>query len=325
MKIVLKGAVARIGKDQLRRHFGDSVEVVEADDGEPPGSLAPKLRDADVLITFQLGTDTPPAPRLRLIHLPASGLDEIDFAAVPQGVPVCNAFEHDIGISEYVLAAMLHFTVDLAGHDARFRAGSWAESPRRGALGRPELAAATVGTIGYGSIGRAVARRAMAFGTKVLAITRTPRTFEPQPAWLGGFDELPELLRAADFVVVACPLSESTRGLLGRAQLELMQPAAVLINVARGPIVDEDALYEALAARRIRGAALDVWWRYPKSGGPDVRPATQPFHELDNVIMTPHCSGWTDGLMARRFALIIDNLERLRMGKPLRNQVHPTR
>jgi len=238
MKIVLKGAVARTGATQLRQHFGESIEVVEADDGEPAESLGPKLIDADVLITFQLGADTPPGPRLRLIHLPASGLDEIDLAAVPQGVPVCNAFEHDIGISEYVLAAMLHFTFDLPGHDARFRAGSWAESPRRGATGRVELGASSVGTIGYGSIGRAVARRAMAFGMKVMAVTRTPRTVEPQPAWLGGFDQLGELLGAADFVVVACPLTETTRGLIGEAQLALMRSSAVLINVARGPIVD---------------------------------------------------------------------------------------
>lgn len=325
MKIVLKGPVARTGVAQLRQHFGDSVEVDEAEDGEAPETLASKLADATVLVTFNLPADLPPAPRLRLVHVPASGIDEIELAVVPSGVPVCNAFEHDIGISEYVLAAMLHFTVDLAGRDARFRAGSWAESPRRGAPGRTELAALTVGTVGYGSIGQAVARRAMAFGMKVMAVTRTPRTFDPQPDWLGSFDELPELLRGADFAVIACPLTDATRGLIGRAQLELMPSSAVLINIARGPIVDEDALYEALAARRIRGAALDVWWRYPEGGGPDVRPSAQPFHELDNVVMTPHCSGWTDGLMARRFAVIIDNIERLRMGKPLRNQVHPRR
>lgn len=322
MRIVLKGAVARTGAAQVRAHFGDSVEVVEADDGEGPETLAPKLADATVLVTFSLSSDLPPAPRLRLVHVPASGIDDVDLAAVPPSVPVCNAFEHDVGISEYVFAAMLHFVVDLAGRDRRFRAGSWADSPRRGAPGRRELGAMTVGTVGYGSIGRAVARRAMAFGMKVVAVTRTPRAFEPQPDWLGGFEELPELLRAADFVVVACPLTETTRGLIGAAQLELMPSSAVLINVARGPIVDEDALYEALADGRIGGAALDVWWRYPEAGGPDVRPSRHPFHDLDNVVMTPHCSGWTDGLMTRRFAVIIDNIERLRTGRPLRNQVH---
>jgi phosphoglycerate dehydrogenase-like enzyme len=102
-----------------------------------------------------------------------------------------------------------------------------------------------------------------------------------------------------------------------------MRPEAVLINVARGPIVDEDALYQTLSARTIRGAVLDTWYRYPGPGDPDVQPSRHPFHELDNVVMTPHCSGWTEGLMERRFAVIADNIERLRAGRPLLNQVHP--
>ena len=103
-----------------------------------------------------------------------------------------------------------------------------------------------------------------------------------------------------------------------------MKADAVLINVARGPIVDEDALYEALATRRIAGAVLDTWYRYADTddaGGRGRR--AMPFHELDNVVMTPHCSGWTEGLMERRLAVIADNVERLQGGGPLINQVHP--
>jgi phosphoglycerate dehydrogenase-like enzyme len=158
---------------------------------------------------------------------------------------------------------------------------------------------------------------------RILAIAATPRPLEPAPDWLGGPGELDHLLEAADFVVVACPLSEATRGLIGKAELDRMKPGAVLINVARGPIVDEDALFAALRARRIGGAALDTWYRYPEGDDPALRPSRHPFHEQGNVVMTPHCSGWTEGLMARRFALICDNLERLQAGRPLLNQVHP--
>ena len=111
--------------------------------------------------------------------------------------------------------------------------------------------------------------------------------------------------------------------LIGRSEFAHMKPEAVLINVARGPIVDEDALYEALANRTIRGAVLDVWYRYPEPRDAALRPSRHPFHHLDNVVMTPHCSGWTEGLMERRFAVIIDNIQRLRDGRPLLNQVHP--
>jgi phosphoglycerate dehydrogenase-like enzyme len=131
------------------------------------------------------------------------------------------------------------------------------------------------------------------------------------------------VLRESDFLVIACPLAEDTRGLIGRERLALMKPSAVLVNVGRGPVVDEVALYDALARRRIAGAVLDVWYRYATLETPDVRPSHLPFHELDNVVMTPHCSGWTEGLIPRRFAVIIDNVERLRDGRPLRNPVHP--
>jgi phosphoglycerate dehydrogenase-like enzyme len=313
MKIMLNGGFAQQGEGLLRRHFGGAVEILDPD----------AAAGAEVLITLAFDGGMPAMPQLRLIQLPVAGLDQVDLAAVPAGVPVCNVFEHELGIAEYVLAAMLHLTIDLAGRDARFKAGSWAESPLQGAPTRRELAGQTVGCIGYGHIGRAVAVRARAFGMRVMALTASGRTGDPAPDWSGGPAELDRLLEAADFLLIACPLSAATRGLIGAPQLARMKRGAVLINVARGAIVDERALFEALRERRLGGAVLDTWYRYPSAEAPAVRPGNLPFHELANVIMTPHCSGWTDGLMARRFALICDNVERLCDGRPLLNQVHP--
>jgi hypothetical protein len=115
---------------------------------------------------------------------------------------------------------------------------------------------------------------------------------------------------------------EMERGLIGPAQLARMKPDAVLINVARGPVADEEALYQALRDGVIGGAVLDTWYRYASPAEPDLRPSRQPFHKLQNVVMTPHLSGWTEGLMPRRLAVIIDNIERLADGRPLRHQVH---
>ncbi len=273
MRVVLSGALARQGADHLRRHLGTAIELLELADGAAP---ADALAAADVLVTMEFDRSSPPVPKLQLIQLPVAGLDAVDLGAVPQGCRVCNVFEHEIGISEYVLAAMLHFTVGLAGRDQRFRAGSWADSPRLAAPFRPELAGKTVGCIGYGHIGRAVALRARAFGLRVMAIAARPRPLEPAPDWLGGPGELDRLLEAADFVVVACPLDEATRGLIGKAELARMRPGAVLINVARGPIVDEDALFTALRERTIGGAALDTWYRYPERAGETLRPRAIP-------------------------------------------------
>ena len=320
MNILLNGPIARQGAALLRRRFGDGLQIVEVAD---PAASAAAFAAAEVLVTVELGSGLPPMPDLKLIQLPAAGLDAVDLDAVPAGCRVCNTFEHEIGISEYVLAAMLHWTVGLAGRGARFKAGSWADSPRLLAPCRPELAGKTVGCVGYGHIGQAVAVRARAFGMRVMAIAGRPRPLEPAPDWLGGPGELAHLLERSDFVVIACPLTEATQGLIGRAELARMRPDAVLINVARGPIVDEDALFAALRERRIGGAVLDTWYRYPRAGDPSLRPSRHPFHELETVVMTPHCSGWTEGLMTRRFGVIADNLERLATGQPLLNQVHP--
>lgn len=323
MNILLNGAVAATGEAHLKQHFGNAVTVTMVGPEDDPGDREKKLAAAEVLVTVAFTGDMPAMPGLRLIHVPASGLDEIDLAAVPAGVPVCNAFEHDTGIAEHVMAAILQVAVDLPGRDRRFRGGSWEDSPRTGAAGRPELAGQILGCVGYGSIGRAIARRARAFDMRIVAATRSPRAVEPEPDRLVGFDRLDEVLRAADFLVVACPLNDATRGLIGAAALATMKRSATLINVARGPIVDEAALFGALRERRIAQAAIDVWYRYPGEDDSAPRPSSLPFHELDNVIMTPHCSGWTADLMRRRFAVVIDNIERQRAGRPLVHQVWP--
>ena len=236
---------------------------------------------------------------------------------------VCNVFEHAIGVSEYALAAMLEWTIGLGRRSDRFKGGDWSQSPRTGGPTRPELAGKTVGCLGYGTIGQAVAARARAFGMGVLALTRTPRPLEPAPDWLGGFGDLERLLEGTDFLVIACPLTEDTRGLIGAEAFAAMKPTAVLINIARAHIVDEDALYEALSTGAIAGAALDPCYRYPAPGDADQRPSTRPFHDLDNALMTPHLSSWTDGLIARRFTFVADNIERLIAGEALVNRVHP--
>jgi hypothetical protein len=180
----------------------------------------------------------------------------------------------------------------------------------------PELAGRTLGIVGYGRIGHAVARRARAFDMTVCAIRRDPaRSADEDLALLGGPDRLDDVLRRSDYVALTLSLDASSRGLLGERELRLMKPSAFLINVARAEIVNEDALHRALAEGWIAGAALDVWYRYPAAAGPTV-PAHRPFHELRNVLMTPHVSGWTDGMLAARAGVIAGNIARLERGEP---------
>ena len=283
--------------------------------------LAGALADADAMISMNWRADMPPAPKLRLLHLPGAGTDDIAFEAVPPQTTVCNVFEHEIGIAEYVLAAMLQQVVGIPRMDAALRRNDWYGShlcgPRHG-----ELYGQSLAIVGYGRIGREVAARARPFGLKLLACSRTPRPGDGLVGQVAPMSDLDSLLAQADFVLLALPLDGSTAGLIGQARLSLMKPTAVIINVARGALIAERALYEACRDRRIGGAVIDTWYRYPASGETRGAPSDLPFHELDNVIMTPHGSGWTEGLLPRRCRLIAHNLDCVARGEPLQNVVH---
>jgi phosphoglycerate dehydrogenase-like enzyme len=282
--------------------------------------MARKLEDADAHVSMNWPAHMPPAPRLRLLQLPGAGTDDIAFEAVPPQAAVCNVYEHEIGIAEYIFSAMLQWAVGIPRMDAALRRGQWYGSHLSGPR-HDELYGKTVGIIGYGRIGREVARRARAFSMKLLACSRTPRGADEFVESVGGMNHLPELLRASDFVVLALPLERSTIGVIGPRQLAGMKRTALIVNVARGALIDERALFEACRDKRIGGAAIDTWFKYPAEGQMVAEPSNLPFRDLENVIMTPHASGWTEELRPRRCKIIAENLDRVARGEPLVNVV----
>jgi phosphoglycerate dehydrogenase-like enzyme len=298
----------------------DSATLTDESDAE---RLVPALAEADIVVGHIWRDGFPPAPRLKLLQSVAAGIDLIDVSALPGGVTLCNVFGHEPAIAEYVMMTMLVLTHRLFDTVTAFRAGPW-NAGRVGGRTHGELLGHTVGIVGYGRIGREVARRAAGFGCRVLAANRSPIA-EPAPAeQVFPLPELDRLLPQSDAIVVACGLAPETRGLIDRRRLGLMKPGALLINVARAAIVDEEALYAALRDGRLGGAALDVWWRYPTNAEPQPRPSRCPFHELPNVLMTPHSSSATDGTAERRWSVVADNLDRFVRGEPLANIVGAT-
>jgi len=276
---------------------------------------------ADAAITISYGKAWPAAPSLRLLQVPGAGYDGIELAAIPAGVTLCNVFEHEPGVSEYVLLAMLEWCHRLCAADREMRSGIWTRSSRFGGAPDDELAGKTVVVVGLGRIGRAVARRARAFDMRVLAVNRSADKTDPNVERVVGLDRLQATLPEADFVVLACALTQQTRGLIGAAALAAMKPAAVIVNPSRGPVIDEAALYDALLHHRIGGAAIDTWWDYPPSAVPRDPSPTLPFHRLDNVLLSPHVAGWTTGTLRRRTLEVARNLDRLARGEPLCNPV----
>ena len=231
-------------------------------------------------------------PGLRLLSLWGTGTDNVDLAAAARhDVTVTNTpGVSAISIAEHALTLMLAVARRITRLDTEVRQGRW---PRGQAA---QMHGKTLGIIGLGAVGRRFARLGSGIGVRVIAWT-----MHPDPAL--GFElvSLNDLLRSSDVVSLHLRLSAETRGFIGKREIEKMKPSAVLINTARGPIVDEPALLEALAARRIAGAGLDVFEVEPL-------PAGHPLSLLDNVVLTPHCAGVTPEALEAGLELSITNV-----------------
>jgi len=321
LRVAFAGTFSATLEPAVRTRLATPCDVVVTDES----GVVPRLSDIDVLVTLVFNREMAAATRkLRLVQVPGAGLDRVDRAALPAGAALANVYGHEIGIAEYVIGAMLTLTRSFSRIDAALRRGVWESQWGVGGAPPapwPELAGKTLGILGYGHIGRALARRARAFDMEVRAIRRdVARAETDDGVLLGGPEALDEVLRRSDYLAVTVSLNEQTRGLIGARELSLMKPTAVLVNVARAEIVDEAALYRALRERRLAAAALDVWYRYPKSSESTL-PAMQPFHELPNVLMTPHVSGWTEGMLEARATLIAENIQRTARGEPPLNLI----
>jgi len=252
------------------------------------------------------------APGLRWIHARSAGLDRV---LVPEVVAHPAVLTNGRGafssaLAEFALAALLFFAKDLRRLVAQQAAGAWEPFDMERLEGR------TVGIVGYGDIGRAVASRLRPLGVEILALRRRPGLSAEDPLVK---ETLPpkrvvELMARSDDVVVAAPLTPGTQGLVGREAIQAMKKTAVLVNVGRGPVVDETALVAALEQGRIRGAALDVFETEPL-------PAGHALWRLPNVLLSPHCADHVPGWVDEAMRVFLRQLERFRRGEPLRDVV----
>ena len=320
--LVLLTSLACDLEPPLRRKLTTPYRLIRLPDQASADEVAAGMREADAVLTLRYDVKLP-APRLRFLQVAGAGYDRIEFAKLPAGVTIANAFGHDQAIGEYVLLGMLMWSHDIIEAERSFRGGSWRMSGRMQAPIHDEIGGKTVGVLGVGRIGRAVARLAKPFGMRVLGCNRTVRD-EPDIERVYPLTDLHSFLAECDFVALCAALAPETTGLIDAVAFGAMKPSAVLINVGRGESVEEDALYAALKTRRIAGAVIDAWYRYPSPAQPDVPPSRHPFHELPNLIMTPHSSAWTRGMIDRRVAEMADNFDRFARGEPLRNVIHRT-
>jgi phosphoglycerate dehydrogenase-like enzyme len=252
-------------------------------------------------------------PNLRWVHSRSAGLDKTLFPElVASSVPLTNGsgvFSESLG--EFVLCAILYFAKDLRRMIRNQQAGVWE------AFDVLPVSGQTVGIIGYGDIGRAVAAKVRLLGMKVVALKRhasAPRGEDPLVEEVLGPERRIEMLSRSDYVVVTAPLTSETRGMIGQPEFSAMKPTAVMINIGRGPVIDERALVAALSEGRIRGAALDVFDHEPLPEG-------HPLYKLENVLLSPHCADHTPDWLDNAMEFFIAQFERFRRGEALLNVV----
>lgn len=273
------------------------------------------LRDAEVIFTLSLRPEQlAVALRLRWIHAPTAAVHQFMFPElINSDIVLTNSREvHGPVVAEHVMALIFALAKKIPQAVAFQQKRVWGqEAMWTDGTHLQELSGSTLGLIGVGSIGSRVANMASAMGMRVAAVREhIEKGTPPGVEAVFPLSDLDKLLRQSDFVVVAAPLIEATERLINASRLAAMKPTAYLINVGRGPQVDEAALAEALRAHRIAGAALDVFTREPL-------PADSPLWSLENLLITPHTAGLTDKLWYRHYDLFSDNLRRYLAGQPL--------
>ena len=249
---------------------------------------------------------------VRWVHSRSAGLDHVLFPElVASDVPLTNGsgvFSQSLG--EFSLAAILYFAKDFRRMIRNQVAGVWDQ------FDVDEIADQTVGIVGYGDIGRAVAKRVHAMGMTVLALKRhAPQGTDPLIDQFYPPEDLLKMLARCDYIVVSLPLTAETHHMISDAQFAAMKPTAVVVNVGRGPVIDQAAMVRALTAKRIKGAGLDVFEQEPLPPG-------DPMYSLENVLLSPHCADHTAEWLNQAMRFFLEQYRRYSNGEPLENVVN---
>jgi phosphoglycerate dehydrogenase-like enzyme len=314
MRVVIRTHVLAPQFEALAAAHGvESVAVTDDD------AMHRELAEADALWTWPAFYDAVlvehlerNAPRLRWVQLPTMGYDPVELHGVPPGVTVTSAGDaYAPTVAEHALAMLLALLRRIPEAVRNAERSTWDQS---NAVRIGTLNDATVAVIGFGNIGRAVAQRLRGCGARIVAVTRSGRE-DPLADEAAASTELHAVLARSDAVVLVVPLGAQTRHLIDAHALDAMQPHAILINVARGGVVDHDALRAALSGGQIGGAGLDVT-------EPEPLPPDDPLWTMQNVLITPHVAGYGGDVAPRRIlALVTRNLKSFMAGEPLESQV----
>ncbi len=305
--------------DAAKKEFDmkEEIKVVFSKDARDRLSI---LKIADAVISGPISEkELLEAKNLKMIQVPYAGVDEFDINLVMEerGIILANAHGNALSVGEHAFGLMLALAKGIVRNDRDLRNGYW-----HGWMSREpnlEMEGKTVCIIGLGSIGRTVARFAKTFGMKVVGVKKNPVEVE-NVDFVFSSEDTDKAIEKADFVVVAVPVTSETKGFINKEMLEKMR-GKFLINVARGTVIDEEALFIALKNRVLKGAAIDTWWVYPEAPYRFAYPSHYPFWLLDNIILSSHTAGYSDGSIKKNWTEAIFNVMRFFTGRPVKNLI----
>ena len=311
----------------VRDVIGDAAEVSIID--TTMESLLENYKDADIIASNRVPLQLlESAPNLKMIQTFTAGVDRFDLSGLERktNLILCNSHINAAEVAEYALTLLLAVAKNTIPNDRELRKGDW-----KYAFGGPtpniEIRNKTCLLIGLGNIGSEIAKRLCGFDVIVNAATRSGTSKHSDIVQkIVKIEEVKELVEVSDFIILALPLTDESRGLVNEEFVSWMKPESILVNISRGPIVEEKALFDALRENRIRGAGIDVWWRYPKRwGGKGVPPTDMPFQDLDNIVVSPHRAGYSENTEREYFQFAGENILRFIQGKEPLNIIDPKR
>lgn len=298
----------------LSTQFPDIEFVHCPDRGE---QLVSQIADADIYMGWLTPAAFSAAKQLKWIQSPSSGVNMfLDIPELRNGEVLLTSASgtHGAAVAESAMAMILAITRGLWPAILDQGKRVWQPQPIRAKM--VELTGSTLGIVGCGAIGRALAQRAKGFDMHVIGVDLNANQTIPHVDELWSLDRLDDLMAASDYVVVLVPFTAQTENMIGAAQIAKMKPTAILVGISRGGIINQDALIDALRAKQIACAALDVFM-------PEPLPADSPLWEMDNVLLAPHIAGGTQMEGKYIIEIFTENLQRLLAGNvPLRNQVN---
>jgi len=305
---------------EIYREILENLAPVHYLQDEPQSNRSRLLTDADILVALNFSpneihpAEIPLLQNTRLIQLIYAGADKIPFAQIPAGVTMASNTGAFAGpIAEHVLGMTLALAKNLVARNKQLVEGTF----DRTGLNR-EIKGGICGIVGFGGNGRAIAGKMRAMGMQVYGINRSGRTAAPID-FIGTVADLKKVLEASDVLVLAAPLTRATRNMIGKKELNRMKPAAILINVGRGDLVNQKALYEHLVSHPEFKAGIDTWWSEPAEPGPFT--LEYPFFDLPNIIGSPHCADHVPGTMPHATRIALENVKNFLMGQEIQGRL----